>query len=356
MKNWLTKILVLGVASMVLWACEKDEVRSILTPTTNPTLTADTTGLTLSQATGSANAVSFTWTPADFGFNAGISYALQISKEGTNFGSATTTEIQLGNKAASRTFTEKEINIELLKVFGADISSNADVRIKASVNNLSGGAVTSLYSNVVKMVVRPYRDIITYSYPQAINVAGNYQGWDPATAKQIVSPGNTGIYEGFINFNNASPEFKFVKGNNWGAGDFGSAGGANLGNGGANLTLGGGAGIYYIKADVNSMTWSNYKVNTWGLIGSATPNGWNNPDQDMTYDAATRIWSITLNLVAGEIKFRANDDWATNLGDNGNDGRPEINGANIPIATAGNYTIKLDLETGGNWFYTIKKN
>ena len=205
------------------------------------------------------------------------------------------------------------------------------------------------------MVVKPYRDIITYSWPQAINVAGNYQGWDPATARQIVSPNNTGIYEGFINFNNASPEFKFVKGNNWGAGDYGSAGGSALGNGGANLTLSGGAGVYYIRADVNTMTWSNYKVNTWGLIGSATAGGWGS-DQDMTYDPVTRLWSITTNLVAGEIKFRANDDWALNLGDNNNDGKPDINGSNIAIASAGNYTINLDLETGGNWFYSIKKN
>lgn len=355
MKNWINKILLLGVASVVLWACEKDEVRSVLSPTTNPTLTADTTGLTLSQATGSANALTINWTAADFGFNAGISYSLQISKKGTNFASASTTEVQLGNKASSRTFTEKDINKELLKVFGADVTSDAEVRIKATVNNLSGGAVQSVYSNVIQMTVRPFRDIITYSYPNAINVAGNFQGWSPGTAPQIVSPNNTGIYEGFINFNNASPEFKFVKGDNWGAGDFGSAGGSNLGNGGANLTLGGGAGIYYIRADVNSMTWSNYKVNTWGLIGSATPDGWGS-DQNMTYDAASKLWTITLNLVAGEIKFRANDDWSLNLGDNGLDGKPDINGANIPITSAGNYTINLDLETGGNWFYTVKKN
>ncbi len=327
----------------------------MLEPSTAPTLTANKTSLTLLQANADQEAVTFTWTAADFGYNAGISYALQISKKGTNFASASTTEVALGNKATSKTFTVKEINKELLKVFTADITSDAEMRIKATVNNLSGGAVQSVYSNSVEMTVQPYRDIITYTYPHALNVAGNYQGWDPATAKQLVSPNNTGVYEGFINFNNASPEFKFVKGNNWGAGDYGSAGGGNLGNGGANLTLSGGAGIYYVRADVNTMTWSNYKVNTWGLIGSATPGGWGS-DQDMTYNATDRIWTITLNLVAGEIKFRANDDWALNLGDNNNDGKPEINGSNIAIASAGNYTINLDLETGGNWFYTVKKN
>jgi hypothetical protein len=70
------------------------------------------------------------------------------------------------------------------------------------------------------------------------------------------------------------------------------------------------------------------------VIGSATAGGWGS-DQDMTYNATTRTWTITTNLVVGEMKFRANDDWAVNLGDNGNDGKPEINGANIPITSAG---------------------
>jgi starch-binding outer membrane protein SusE/F len=357
MKNWVTKILLLGVASVMLWSCEKDEDRAIISPTTAPTFTADTTALTLSQATGAANALTITWTSADFGYPAGISYSLQMSKKGTNFASASTTEISLGSKPGTRTFTEKEINGELLKAFGADITSDAEFRIRAAANNLSGGAVQSVYSNVIDMVVRPFRDIILYTFPDALYVAGNYQNWSPETAPQLVRSSSTSnVYEGFINFNNATPEFKFVKGNNWGAGDYGSAGGANLGNGGPNLSLGGGAGLYYVKADVGAMNWYNYKITTWGLIGSATPNGWNNPDQDMTYNASTKIWTITLNLVAGDIKFRANDDWAVNLGDNNKDGKPEINGANIPIATAGNYTINLDLETGGNWFYTIKKN
>jgi starch-binding outer membrane protein SusE/F len=355
MKSWINKLICVSAAAVLLWSCEKDEDQAVLNPGASSTLTANKTSLTLAQAQQNDTAVTFSWTAADFGYNAGISYSLQMAKKGTNFAPASTTEVVLGNKAMTRSFTVKDINKELIKVFTPEIISDAQFRIKATATNLSGGAVSSTYSNVVEMTVRPYRDIITYAFPQALNVAGNYQGWDPATAKQLVSPNTTGIYEGFINFNNASPEFKFVKGNNWGAGDYGSAGGNALGNGGANLTLGGGAGIYYVRADVNAMTWSNTKINTWGLIGSATPDGWNS-DQNMTYDPVTRLWSITLNLTAGEIKFRANDDWTINFGDNNNDGKPEFGGSNIAIATAGNYTINLDLETGGNWFYTVKKN
>ena len=95
-----------------------------------------------------------------------------------------------------------------------------------------------------------------------------------------------------------------------------------------------------------------------GLIGGAIPGtGWDS-DRDMTFDATTGTYSITLDLNAGEIKFRANDNWDFNLGDNNNpnDGRPEVGGNNIKIDAAGNYTITLDLLVGGNWVYTIKKN
>ncbi|HEY1114592.1 MAG TPA: hypothetical protein VGE66_13565, partial [Chitinophagaceae bacterium] len=67
-------------------------------------------------------------------------------------------------------------------------------------------------------------------------------------------------------------------------------------------------------------------------------------------------WTVTLNLTAGEIKFRANDGWDINLGDKGNDKTLEPGGDNIPIAAAGNYTVTLNLTYGGNWSYTIKMN
>jgi len=60
-------------------------------------------------------------------------------------------------------------------------------------------------------------------------------------------------------------------------------------------------------------------------------------------------------LVAGEIKFRANDDWALDYGDTGFDGTLEEGGDNIPIDEAGNYTIVLNLETPG-YAYSIVKN
>jgi hypothetical protein len=73
-------------------------------------------------------------------------------------------------------------------------------------------------------------------------------------------------------------------------------------------------------------------------------------------------WRITLDLKAGPFKFRMNHDWAINLGGGTN---LTIGGADINVATAGNYTITLSVNnpdptlaatsvTGGT--YTIVKN
>ncbi len=86
----------------------------------------------------------------------------------------------------------------------------------------------------------------------------------------------------------------------------------------------------------------------WGLVGSATPNGWNGPDVEM-YQTGPQEFSIYAELGSGELKFRFNEDWGNNFGDNGNDGTLESGGANIPIS-AGTYFIVMDLGAGT---YTI---
>lgn len=91
----------------------------------------------------------------------------------------------------------------------------------------------------------------------------------------------------------------------------------------------------------------------WGLIGSATPNGWNDPDTNLDYNLATKKYSYTGPLVAGEYKFRLDDKWETNYGDDGNNLSLEAGGANIPVAVDGNYTITIDFIAKS---YTITKN
>lgn len=90
----------------------------------------------------------------------------------------------------------------------------------------------------------------------------------------------------------------------------------------------------------------------WGIIGSATPTGWGS-DTNLDYDLATKKYSTTMNMVVGEFKFRLDDAWTLNYGDDGNNLTLEAGGSNIPITVAGSYTIVADFTAKT---YTIKKN
>ena len=92
----------------------------------------------------------------------------------------------------------------------------------------------------------------------------------------------------------------------------------------------------------------------WGVIGTATPNGWNS-DTPLTYNDLAKTWNVTLDLVAGEIKFRANGSWDLNYGDDGPDGFLDQDGATIVVNAAGSYTITLDFSIP-EYRYTIVKN
>lgn len=189
-------------------------------------------------------------------------------------------------------------------------------------------------------------------------VPGNHQGWDPPTAPQLEASSTSATdYEGYVWLDGGH---KFVapdgSGNfNWGNTDWGddnSFTGLLLVDGEVNCNATT-AGHYFIQVDTTSLTYTE-TMYQWGLIGDAT-GSWT-ADQDMTYDAGTGIWTITLDLVAGEIKFRANDDWPWNYGDIGADGSLEVGGDNIAISTAGNYTVILDLSTPRAYTYSITLN
>lgn len=355
----INKTLFLALATTVLWSsCKKEETKVLLNPGGANTLTSTISTIVLVQANGANTAGSFTWSKADFGFKAATSYTLQLCKGGTNFATASTTEINLGS-SLTKSFTVTEFNGKMLDIIPYGSAQAVQARVKAVVSS----SVDPVYTNVVSMTVTAYRDLINYTFPQALWIAGNYQGWSPGSAPKIVdkfASGTTGSnYEGYINFTDPSPQFKMVKGNDWSAGDYGNCGGANSLSSpcGTNFSLGSGAGIYLLRANTNALTWSATKITTWGIIGSATPGGWGS-STPMTFNAGSGTWTITTDLTGGqELKFRANDDWAINFGDNSPaDNKPEYNGSNIAINQGGNYTITLDLSVGGNYAYTIKKN
>ena len=198
----------------------------------------------------------------------------------------------------------------------------------------------------------------TKAYP-VIYVPGGYQknagysagDWDPASAPNLASVNSDKNYEGYIYFSKEGDEYKFTQGPNWDVnwGDNGADG--SLEAGGANLKAPA-AGLYKINVNLNDFVFTSVKTD-WGLIGDATPTGWDS-DTNLEFDPVSKEWSIIIELKKGSFKFRANDGWDINFGDAGANGTLEYGADNIAVAEAGKYKIVMKLGTP-DYTYTIEK-
>jgi len=173
-------------------------------------------------------------------------------------------------------------------------------------------------------------------------------GWNDETA--LAYEPATRTWTGGMSLTAAS--FKFRANHSWDYNYGSTAANNTLDAGGSNIscTL---ASDYFFVLDLSNPNAYTYSANRWGVIGDATPDGWNS-DQNMSWDPTNKAMTITLNLTAGTFKFRANDGWDLNLG--GDPASLTQGGNNIPIATAGNYTIKLFLTGGSASHCTITQN
>ena len=181
---------------------------------------------------------------------------------------------------------------------------------------------------------------LTYTVGKPVlYMAGDANGW--ATNDYLA--GEDGVhFTGFMYLNQNG--FKFCtqpewKGTNYGA-NFDTVPDA------ANITMTEAAGYYKVDVDLDSKSYVLTPITTIGIIGSASPNGWDS-DVDMTYVPYNKdtkevngYWEVkNITLSAGEIKFRANDGWDISWGGE-LDNLTTKNGGNITVE-AGTYDIKL---------------
>lgn len=346
----LKKYIVLSLGILFFLAsCDEVVYDPIVTVGSPITLSSSADGSTveITDSTLSDVVATFAWTAADYGFQAAITYALEVDTVGGNFGDPVS--LASSNDLSFDGLTQERINnIAKTKGLPAGEMAAFEFRAVASVND----DVQAIESNVITINVIPFEAPVN-TVP-TLNVPGSYQGWDPAdNSTAIFSREELEVYEGYLYFGEDNAEFKYAKGGwdmNWG--DIGANG--VLDPDGDNIVAGV-AGMYFLSCDLNTLTHS-YEKRDWGIIGTATPNNWDS-DIDMTWDAAKGAMTITMDMIGGmEYKFRANDDWAVNFGDNDADGSLEQDGANIVVPEDGNYTIDLILNLPEGYTYSAKKN
>ena len=180
----------------------------------------------------------------------------------------------------------------------------------------------------------------TYKFEMAIDnlyTPGDSNNWSHA-ASQLLFTKDYANYYGYANLNGI---FKFTSAPNWDGINYGNAGEGVLStDGGAgNLTVAE-PGLYWLHVNLAALTYEATLVKTIGLIGDATPNGWG-ASTALTPSADNLVWTGEVTFGAGEFKFRANNDWAINLGGSMDDLQQD--GGNLASPGAGTYAVTLDL-------------
>lgn len=219
----------------------------------------------------------------------------------------------------------------------------ADGLLATSADNCVFEKESGEYKVILNVNCHPYTvQILSTSFPteEYIYVPGNHQGWAPEKAPALKTAAFDGVYTGFCYLDG---DFKFTKERAW-SGEYNSShfslydGGVAASTNGSNLNMST-PGFYQIVADVMNASLTTKEV-AWGIIGPAQAGEWAT-DTDMTYNKEEECWEATIDLVAGEFKFRANDDWGVNVGGSLDDLVQD--GGNIICAEAGTYELKLYL-------------
>lgn len=183
---------------------------------------------------------------------------------------------------------------------------------------------------------------------------GNFNSWTHS-ADNFIYEKTQGEHSGFVDMtgDGSAPEFKFSQQLSWDGISYGAGDGEGVlstDGGAGNLTLDE-AGIYYFKLHVAELTYTAQKVDSWGIIGNATPGAWDT-ETALEYQGGL-VWSGVIAMTPGEYKFRANNDWSLSLGtaaDNLID-----NGGNIVFSgEAGTYLVTLDLSDARQYKATFE--
>ena len=179
----------------------------------------------------------------------------------------------------------------------------------------------------------------TYAFtPAAQNLycIGNSCGWNFDNAQRLYTSDYV-VYNGYAYLNG---EFKFTSAADWSHTNYGNSGTEGV------LSTDGGAGnltapqnLYWCNVNIEDLKYTITPINTIGLIGDATPQGWSSSTPMASDDYL--IWKATVTFGEGEFKFRANDGWDVNLGGSLTD--LVQNGGNIKSPGAGTYEVTLNL-------------
>ena len=363
-KYFLSMAAALGMIA----GCQKPDMVQIAAPedVVAPVLEAVEGPIEITPSNMVDGKVAFTWSLADYGVMTQVNYSLEAATAANPDTKVTITSGITANAAALEAGNiSTEIAYETLNaILFNDLKLNDGVAedvlfpIAAKL-----GEYAPVYSNSVAVSCKV--TAAEKQYPK-LTVAGSYayNNWTPGKGQFVFDfEGTDAKYSGVIDFGEdvSALQFKFV-GEAWGNNEFSVPAGETQAPEAAELPLvaGGGDNIaaytthrfYSLTLDkATPKVTKNFSFNTLGVIGDATPTGWD-ADTDMQFNPEKQRFYVDLTLIDGKIKFRADDAWDVNWG--GAEGVLSAGGADIAV-TAGDYRIYVNLNDPANPTYELNK-
>ena len=334
-KSIYKKIGVFCAICGLLTSCADDTTEPVLQLRQAATLNAvSPADITITKDNSTAQFPEITWEKANYGNGAVVNYAVTLTN---NSNQKSIVIGETGNTKLS--FTNAEMN-KILASIGAYPGQAYDFTV--SLKSTAFDVYQNEATNTVTFKATPYDpNVDDIDWPYAY-VAVDYPNWDYTTAYLIGDPDGDGVYQGWVQFDEATT-YAILDGKDitkvLAQGEI-----ADDAKGFVELTM---------EADGTlSQSWA---CNTWGVIGDATSGGWSD-DTKMEYDKSTRLWTVITSLTDKEFKFRANSDWTINYGGDGiTENGLALSGNNIKVPSEGAYIITLDLTNAGRYTYSTEE-
>jgi hypothetical protein len=330
MKDLMHKFLLLIGFIAVITSCQEEDLVVINEDFTTTVALSDT-DIVLEEANEDLNALTVAWDEPDFGYNAAAEYNILFTL-GANMETVNAGRPMADGGMMKKDFTTGELNRILLNLEAEPGAATAlDVHVDVILSKQVKKA-----SEPVGLTATAYSGVLDLTSPWGVVGDATPNGWGDRPDTPFYKTDEAGVYVAYITM--IDGDWKIRKDNDWTV-NYGSGDGVNLEQDGPNIAVS--AGTYKITFDENNLIYS-IEPYTWGLVGSATPNGWGDgPDTPLVYDACSDTWKAIINMIDGEWKIRQNNDWAVNYGMGGAPGTLESPGENIPV-TAGTYQITVN--------------
>ena len=364
MKNKLfTYLALFGVLFMS--ACDDEELGPVLSTDASLYVSAEmvnsgnTTAFEVTEGNLADIFETFSWTYSGSDY-AGIklprNYALQADIEGNGFSAPFTIATTSSTDAA---VTVKEFNNAALTLgLNAGAEGTLTFRLKTTVEGHPD--LDTLYSDSVSYTVIPFRDSDCGTFCSIGLIGSSTLGqWGTDTDMYQEEPDGDRSKWIVITYLTNGGEIKFRAADNW-TDDWGddSAGDGLAGYKEGNIAFSDATGWYEVKFNDNTLEYSVTAVSSTeytaiGIIGSATPDGWNS-DVDLVKGTDVHEWLLdNITLTEADAKFRADDDWADDWGDNSPSFPSGVGGykqGDIPVTSAGDRAVYFHDVKGTYYF------